>query len=206
VRKPFVVTTFGKFWGKIVDPLIKAKGWHHFNMSETLVLEGLEWMDLELRKRLTRPSDQASEIVFRIQEIVRASDHILMDGSFTDTAPGQLVLMTAASLQIPVHALSVKSDIGLLAPAYLSGVLYPVDAQDIIKLLETYWRARPYPTNPHTITEKEVLERAGNELIEAKMAEAVREITQTEDQRLAGLLLEASKKKKGKKSHGRKKA
>ena len=86
--------------------------------------------------RLNVSTHQASEIVWKTKWITRfLSNLVLIDSEVVDTALGQLILMEAQNAKIPVWAVGVSSKLSPIAPYYLKGVLFPADAEDLVKLV-----------------------------------------------------------------------
>jgi hypothetical protein len=90
----------------------------------------------EFMKRLNSKSMQASEIVWRMRTYVELSDFVLIDTRMTDTGLGQLVLNHAVVFKkIPVWGVGTEAKMSPIAPAYLSGIVYPQTPDDLVKLV-----------------------------------------------------------------------
>lgn len=108
-----------------------------FKVTMRLLQEIEKWFTLKRRdefvERMNSPSTQASDLVWRIQELVAVATIVLVDTKLLDTAIGQLILIQAGAK--PVWGVGVDSKTSPIAPAFLRGVLYPSTPDDLVKVI-----------------------------------------------------------------------
>jgi hypothetical protein len=119
------LNVYGKDF-QITEPLIRASfgaWWESLKDSERSAFI----------RRLNSLSTQASELVWKLTQLVRVADIIFLDTKMLDTAIGQFVLM--GSGDTPVWAVGVDAKTSPLAPVYLRGILYPSTPDDLVKVI-----------------------------------------------------------------------
>lgn len=85
--------------------------------------------------RINSPSTQASELLWRLNVLVRAAHLVCIDTKMLDTAIGQHVLHLTKLFGKPVWGVGVDAKTSPLAPAYLRGIFYPSTPDDLVKLV-----------------------------------------------------------------------
>ena len=85
--------------------------------------------------RMNSKDTQASEMLWRFDILLSATNILLLDTSLLDTAIGQYLLMQAKGLTLPAWGVGVDAKSSPLAAAYLRGILYPAGPDDLVKLV-----------------------------------------------------------------------
>lgn len=145
--KPMRVTTLGGVWAKLFENSLARKlaGIEHFDLgnsnfkiSKEQVTQILDAKGFDMRKddsilqaRLNSPTHQASELVFKYEWFVKNSSLVFIDSVLLDTAIGHHILLKSPL----TYAISTDMTNSPLAPAFLKGILYPKDADDLVKVV-----------------------------------------------------------------------
>lgn len=141
VERRQVALTLGNEWAQVFENSLARK------MAKILHLPLLTGLPLnhvcaalfeqELLVRLNQAlaSNQASELVFRIDEYLKVSDIVLVDNKLLDRAIGQYVISRAKERKLPCYGVGVDGKTSVLAPAFIKGILYPESADDLVELV-----------------------------------------------------------------------
>ena len=149
-----IVVTLGSAWAEAFERSLARQfarilhfdlGNPRFQMTETLLTQMALPPDLsekqdaaatsKLLTRLNHPNRQASELLFRFNWFVDHASHVLVDCSMLDTAIGQYVISQAHARKTPVYGVGVDQRSSPLAPAFLTAILFPGEADDLVKLV-----------------------------------------------------------------------
>lgn len=141
-----VVLTFGDVWSQLFEDSLSRQmaGISHlqvgkptFQVTRKMIIDA-GWKEGEtlenLLTRLNSKSTQASELVWKLATLTAMADLLLLDTKILDTAIGQFLLMEAHHSRTPIWAVGVDDRLSPIAPAFIKGVVYPQNPDDLVKL------------------------------------------------------------------------
>jgi hypothetical protein len=145
--KPQVVLTFGGAWADLFEASLAKKlagivhlpiGNPRFQLTpetlEQIVGEKKENAD-SILERINSSSRQASEILFRLSWFMSFADMVFIDCALLDTAIGHQILIDAQRMEVPTFGVGVDNRSSPLAAAFLKAIVYPSQAEDLVRLV-----------------------------------------------------------------------
>lgn len=145
------ILSWGGVWADLLNREIqknlKDYGWVHYDLgnpkffADGTVVRALNpgasnEVLADAQTRLNSKNSSASELLYRFNQYLLASDILLLDPQVLDTAIGQYLLMGAQPLKVPAWVVGVQNPTSPLSAAFVQGVWFPSHGPDLVKRIQ----------------------------------------------------------------------